>query len=96
MTESHRQVTSLCRDSLCRDSLCRDSPCRDSYTTGCILPKRAQPKDEHSVIQHDVHHYVPPSTIVIPMKIYPPCKVCNGKASGFHFGIMTCEACKVL
>ncbi|XP_033753171.1 uncharacterized protein LOC117336672 [Pecten maximus] len=24
----------------------------------------------------------------------PPCKVCEGKASGIHYGINTCEACK--
>ncbi|KAH3883467.1 hypothetical protein DPMN_007424 [Dreissena polymorpha] len=26
----------------------------------------------------------------------PPCKVCGGKSSGFHFGVITCEACKVI
>ncbi|KAH3883471.1 hypothetical protein DPMN_007428 [Dreissena polymorpha] len=26
--------------------------------------------------------------------LLPPCKVCGGKASGFHFGVITCEACK--
>ena len=25
----------------------------------------------------------------------PPCKVCSGVATGFHFGVITCEACKV-
>ena len=24
-----------------------------------------------------------------------PCEVCGAKASGFHFGAITCEACKV-
>ncbi|KAL3857129.1 hypothetical protein ACJMK2_011824 [Sinanodonta woodiana] len=24
----------------------------------------------------------------------PPCRVCGGKASGFHFGVSSCEACK--
>ena len=27
--------------------------------------------------------------------ILPPCKVCGAKASGYHFGAITCEACKV-
>ncbi|XP_045175151.2 vitamin D3 receptor A-like [Mercenaria mercenaria] len=24
----------------------------------------------------------------------PPCKVCGGNATGYHFGVITCEACK--
>ena len=25
----------------------------------------------------------------------PPCRICAEKASGFHYGANTCEACKV-
>lgn len=25
----------------------------------------------------------------------PPCRICRKKASGFHYGVNTCEACKV-
>ncbi|GFN98744.1 nuclear receptor ror-gamma [Plakobranchus ocellatus] len=25
----------------------------------------------------------------------PPCKICGGKASGLHYGVNTCEACKL-
>ena len=25
----------------------------------------------------------------------PPCRICGEKASGFHYGANTCEACKV-
>ncbi len=28
--------------------------------------------------------------------ILPPCKVCGDKASGIHFGTISCEACKVM
>ncbi|XP_045173905.2 vitamin D3 receptor-like [Mercenaria mercenaria] len=28
-----------------------------------------------------------------PLK-FPPCVICNGKASGSHYGAITCEACK--
>ena len=27
--------------------------------------------------------------------LLPPCRVCGDKASGFHYGANTCEACKV-
>jgi Zinc finger, C4 type (two domains) len=34
-----------------------------------------------------------PSTVPEPM--LPPCRICPEKASGFHYGANTCEACKV-
>ena len=27
--------------------------------------------------------------------ILPPCRVCGNKASGLHYGVNTCEGCKV-
>ena len=27
--------------------------------------------------------------------ILPPCRICGTKATGYHFGVITCEACKV-
>ena len=30
-----------------------------------------------------------------PPAMLPPCRVCGEKASGFHYGVNTCEACKV-
>lgn len=36
---------------------------------------------------------VPPTPSLPPM--LPPCRVCGEKASGFHYGANTCEACKV-
>ncbi len=26
---------------------------------------------------------------------YKPCQICGGKATGYHFGVISCEACKV-
>ena len=36
------------------------------------------------------------STFSNPSSNYlPPCRICHRKASGFHYGVNTCEACKV-
>lgn len=36
--------------------------------------------------------YLPES---LPL-LLPPCKICGKKASGIHYGVNTCEACKVM
>lgn len=38
----------------------------------------------------------PDSTSPPTTPLLPPCRVCGEKASGFHYGANTCEACKVL
>lgn len=37
----------------------------------------------------------PSSTSSANAPLLPPCRVCGEKASGFHYGANTCEACKV-
>lgn len=36
-----------------------------------------------------------PDSVLSSKPHLPPCRVCGEKASGFHYGVNTCEACKV-
>ena len=38
-----------------------------------------------------------PKVVPTEAKASPPkiCKICEGNATGFHFGVMSCEGCKV-
>ncbi len=55
--------------------------------------------------QRPIKHEAPTSTstddltsalfIKNPVHVLPPCKVCGQKGTGFHYGVNTCEPCKV-
>jgi hypothetical protein len=52
--------------------------------------------DTVSSSTHQIHKRPVDKTFAYPAEgILPPCKVCVDKASGYHFGAVTCEACKV-
>jgi len=48
--------------------------------------KEHQQQQQQQICQQSVGEQQP---------MLPPCRVCSEKASGFHYGVNTCEACKV-
>ena len=48
------------------------------------------------VNQRDDHEEQSPKSRPGPFPVmFPPCRICREKASGFHYGANTCESCKV-
>ena len=50
--------------------------------------------DSGDSTQSESEPFRPITPIHSPVML-PPCRICSEKASGFHYGANTCEACKV-
>ena len=71
-----------------------DKPCDAQTGSGMSVGKNCdlyQTVLARPTQSSDIYEDVPPK----PSHILPPCRVCGDKASGFHYGANTCEACKV-
>lgn len=67
------------------ESVSRGSSHKNKEHGARIVPKN---KSTIKIFKHSRQHPPNPDTL-------PPCRVCGEKASGLHYGVNTCEPCKV-
>ncbi|KAK3102818.1 hypothetical protein FSP39_014110 [Pinctada imbricata] len=62
----------------------------DDTQTTSRTKRRSKNCDKTGRQKKSNYPYIPKG----PVLVLPPCKVCGGKASGIHYGVNSCEACK--
>ncbi|KAH3886602.1 vitamin D3 receptor-like [Dreissena polymorpha] len=75
---------------------CRRLKSNKTLNSDFVLPRRSsQMKVHHKpILLADVTSEIIPEKPASKALKFPPCAVCGGNASGLHYGVNSCEACK--
>jgi hypothetical protein len=73
-------------------SSCSPEDCDEPGSDGS--DSRLSPEETPAVKKKQKQHKTNAGSTA-PQPMLPPCRICGEKASGFHYGANTCEACKV-
>lgn len=92
-------TSSVSSDNILQSDLLTSSPLSSPQTS-----ISSSPSTEHFVQADEENNFPtngnckkskPDSDKPVPKALkFPPCSICSGKASGFHYGVNSCEACK--
>ncbi|KAI0228749.1 Nuclear hormone receptor E75 [Lamellibrachia satsuma] len=99
-SQSSKSSPNPCQSDASQSSKSSPNPCQsdasqssNSSPNPCQSDTSQSSKSSPNPCQSDTSQS-PKSTPVHMLVMLPPCRICSERASGFHYGVNTCEACK--